>query len=338
MTGRTNFAMLRPSLSIQDREVHGMRRSFLALVSAAALLALPCGALSSGMGGGGGGGMPSGGSMGPPEPQYDPAQEYQQGSADLQSGKYRDAVTHFTHVVDATPKSADGWLMLGMSRSGAGDERGAEKAFEHSVRLDDTSVQAHRELALSWVKLKQPDKANAELATLKSKQAACGDGCPQAADLKSAVDAVNAALAPAPGPGASAGAPAALSLATPEEGDGAYVRAVSLINERRWDEALASLDKAEAAIGPHPDILTYKGYVWRKKGDWTKAEDFYRQALAMAPEHRGATEYYGELKVLEGDASGARALLRRLDASCTYGCAEAEELRAWIDHGGDPAA
>ena len=105
---------------------------------------------------------------------------------------------------------------------------------------------------------------------------------------------------------------------------------------RTKDEALVSLDKAAAAIGPHPDILTYEGYVWRKKGDWAKAEGFYRQALAMNPNHRGATEYYGELKVLEGDTAGARLMLARLDNACTYGCAEAEELRLWIDHGGDP--
>ena len=43
-------------------------------------------------------------------------------------------------------------------------------------------------------------------------------------------------------------------------------------------------------------------------------------------------------KVLEGDLPGARAMLARLDAACTYGCAEAEELRLWIDHGGDPAS
>ena len=69
-----------------------------------------------------------------------------------------------------------------------------------------------------------------------------------------------------------------------------------------------------------------------------KAEAFYHQALAIDPNHRGATEYYGELKVLEGDVAGARALLARLDSVCTFGCAEAEELRRWIDHGGDPAA
>jgi len=310
----------------------------LASMLALALAAGPGAALAMGGGGMGGGGMPGGGSMGPPQPQYDPATEYQHGVAALQANKFHDAVTSFTHVIDATPNSADGWLMLGTARAGAGDERGAEKAFEKSVKLDDSSVEAHRELALAHVKLNQPDKASAELGVLKARADACAGSCPQAADLKAAVDDVSAAIAAPPGPSASAASPAALSLATPEAGDGAYVRAVSLINERRWDEALASLDRAELAIGPHPDILTYKGYVWRRKGDWAQAEGFYRAALAIAPDHRGATEYYGELKVLKGDLPGARAMLARLDAACTFGCAEAEELRLWIEHGGDPAA
>jgi tetratricopeptide (TPR) repeat protein len=272
------------------------------------------------------------------QPRYDPTVEYEKGTADLQAGKYRDAVTDFQHVVDATPRAANAWLMLGMSKAGAGDEKGAEKAYEKSVKLDDTSIEAHRELALSLIKLKQTDKANAELAALKSRAATCNDTCSDAADLKAAIDAVQAALAAPGSPSASNAAPASLSVATPEAGDGAYVKAVSLINERRWDEALASLEKAEQAIGPHPDILTYKGYVWRKKGDWAQAESYYRQALAMDPNHRGATEYYGELKVLEGDMAYAKAMLAKLDAACTYGCAEAEELRLWIDHGGDPAS
>ncbi len=73
--------------------------------------------------------------------------EYQHGTADLQAGKYRDAVTDFEHVTEVTPRAANAWLMLGMSKEGAGDEKGAEKAYEKSVKLDDTSVQAHRELA-----------------------------------------------------------------------------------------------------------------------------------------------------------------------------------------------
>ena len=313
----------------------------LALTAGVGLLAGPSFTAAMGSGGMGGGGVPSGGGGGfgsYSQPQYDPTQEYERGTAALQAGKYRDAVTAFQHVVDATPKAANAWLMLGESKAGAGDEKGAEKAYEHSVKLDDSSIQAHRELALALIKMKEPDKANAELAALKTRASTCGDTCPDAADLKAAISAIQSAMSPTGPPSASIAAPASLSVATPEAGDGAYVRAVSLINERRWDEALAALSKAEAAIGPHPDILTYQGYVWRKKGDWTQAESFYLQALGMDPNHRGATEYYGELKVLEGDLPGARAMLARLDAACTFGCAEAEELRLWIDHGGDPAS
>ena len=54
--------------------------------------------------------------------------------------------------------------------------------------------------------------------------------------------------------------------------------------------------------------------------------------------HIGATEYYGELKVARGDVAGARLMLARLDKICAFGCADAEELRRWIDAGGDPQA
>ncbi|HUZ12269.1 MAG TPA: tetratricopeptide repeat protein [Caulobacteraceae bacterium] len=315
-----------------------MKRSrfVLVLLAAAGLAAPPAAVLAMGSGGMGASSMPS-----MPQqfdqPQYDPVVEYQRGSAALQAGRYKDAIRAFDHVVDATPRAADAWLMLGMSKSGAGDVRGAEKAYQRSVKLDGGSIDAHRELALSEIRLKQPAKAGAELAALQARAATCAGACPDAAGLEAAITAIKAALAP-PAPQAAKAAPAPLSLASPQQGDGDYVRAVSLINERRFGAAMSALDKAELAIGPHPDILTYKGYVWRRLGDWPKAEDYYRQALAIDPNHRGATEYYGELKVLEGDTAGARAMLARLDGACSFGCAEAEELRRWIDHGGDPAS
>ena len=51
----------------------------------------------------------------------------------------------------------------------------------------------------------------------------------------------------------------------------------------------------------------------------------------VAPNHKGATEYFGELKVERGDLAGARQMLARLETICHFGCAEAEELRRWID-------
>src|ERR1022692_3086721 len=128
-----------------------MKRASMALAIAAGigLVSFPAMTLASGGGGMGGGGMPSGGGGsggmsgmgGMDQPEYDPAVEYQKGTADLQAGRYRNAVTDFQHVVDSTPRAANAWLYLGLSKSGSGDEKGAEKAYEKSVKLDDTSVQ-----------------------------------------------------------------------------------------------------------------------------------------------------------------------------------------------------
>jgi len=295
-------------------------------------------ALASGMGMGGGGQMPSNGPSMPSGPQYNAADEARDGAAALQAGKYKDAARHFEHVTEAAPRVAVGWYMLGMARAGGGDDKGAAKAYERSVKLDPARIDVHRDYAVSLARLKQNDKAGAQLDELKSRATACNDTCPEAADLKAAIAAVQQAMSPPPSPSASLAAPTGLMFASGQAGDLAYVRAVSLINERRYGEALVSLDRAEEAFGPHPDILTYKGYTWRKLGQLDKAEAFYRQALALAPGHRGATEYYGELKVIRGDIAGARSLLARLDAQCAFGCAEAEDLRRWIEHGGDPAS
>jgi Flp pilus assembly protein TadD len=146
---------------------------------------------------------------------------------------------------------------------------------------------------------------------------------------------VEAALGRAPAAGAAL-SPDLLPGPAAITGDGAYLTAVALINERRWADAWAALDRAARVLGPHPDILTYRGYVLRRMGELDAAEGWYRAALAIAPDHRGATEYYGELKVQRGDLSGARAMLARLDAQCAFGCPEAEELRRWIDAGGRP--
>lgn len=301
---------------------------------------IPLGAaLASGGGGGMGGG---GGPMMPSQSaqQYDPAQEYRNGMTAYQAGKFKDAARSFDHVTQAAPGEANGWRMLGLARSGADDGKGAAKAFERALKIDPKAVDTRRDYALALTQLKMADKASAQLDMLKSRAAACNDTCPDAADLKAAISQVEAALKPAdaaaPGPAASI-APAA-PLLSAAMGDGAYVEAVSLINEHRYQDALAALDRASAAFGPHPDILTYRGYVWRKLGRLDEAERYYRAALAIAPWHRGATEYYGELKVIEGDMTGARALLARLDRQCAFGCADAEDLRRWIDHGGDPAS
>ena len=42
--------------------------------------------------------------------------------------------------------------------------------------------------------------------------------------------------------------------------------------------------------------------------------------------------------VERGDLPGAKAMLAKLDNWCTFGCAEADELRRWIAAKGRPAS
>ncbi len=294
-----------------------IRMHRLALISALALSCLAGAALAAGGGGGGGGG---GSDMGSSGPQYDPVAEYQKGIAALQASKYAEAERAFSRVTQAAPKAPEGWFLVGFARAAQNDFKAARKAYERAAKLKPEDIDTRRELALTLIRLGETDKAKAELDVLKARDTTCAGKCPESAALRTAVTKVEAALAaPAPTPTSS------LLFGDPSGGERAYVAAVGLINERRWPEALAALDAASRVVGPHPDIFTYRGYVLRRMGQLDEAEGWYRAALAIAPNHRGATEYYGELKILRGDIAGARVMLSRLEKQCTYGCPEAEE-------------
>jgi Flp pilus assembly protein TadD len=307
-------------------------RTFRILALAGALAgASAVGAMAAGSGGGGGGAeMPSASA-----PQYNPAEEYAKAVKSIQAKDYKAAARAAQHVTDAVPKDVSGWRLLGVAQSGAENWKGARKAYERAVKLAPEDLPSRAGLGMALANLKDP-KAQEQLDWLKAKAGDCTAEC-QPATLQSLTAEVEKAISAGGTPPAQPSAALETgSLLFAQAGDQAYVAAVSLINEKRYDEALKSLDEARAAFGPHPDILTYQGYTWRKKGEFDRAASYYEQALAIAPNHRGATEYYGELKVERGDAAGAKLMLAKLDRLCAYGCAEAEELRRWIDAGGEP--
>lgn len=302
-------------------------------IIAAAVAVLSGGsALASGGGGGGGGDLPSS-----TAPSYDPVAEYQKGVDALKAEDWKLAERSFSHVTQVAPKAPEGWSMLGLSRYRQGDFKGARKAYEKAVKLAPNDVSNIALLGVTQAKSGDTAKAQATLADLKARQTACAETCSDAATLKAAVASVDQALNPPP-----PGTPSALLTLPPLrafkpiDGDKFYLAAVGLINEGRYEAALAELDQASLALGPHPDILTYQGYSWRKLGRYDKAEGYYRQALAIEPDHRGASEYYGELKVERGDMAGARTMLAKLEKQCVYGCAEVDTLLRWIAAGGEP--
>lgn len=307
-----------------------MRVSFF-LSSALALGLITIFALSAGgaraAGSGGAGSGPNAPSAS--APSYDPAMEYRKGIEALKANDFKAAERAFQRVVDVEAKDANTRYLLGVAKAGGGDLAGARKAYARAVKLDASLIEARRDLAIAAFKLGDSVAAQAELATLKAQLGACAETCASQQRLLSAVSAVEEALS---GNGAAAPAPTpSSSLLAPETGDSAYLTAVSLINEHRYSEALDALGVAARVFSAHPDILTYQGFVHRKLGQLDRAESYYQRALEIAPQHRGALEYFGELKVERGDLDGARAMLAKLEIVCTFGCAEADELRLWID-------
>ena len=309
-----------------------MRFSSLVLVGTSLLAA----AASANPGGSGSGLGSAGESPSASAPQFDAAAEYRNGIEALKASRFADAKKSFIKVLGVAPRDAATNYLAGLSLVGLNDLKGAVKYFEKSVKADPKLVPPRQDLAVTLAKLGERAKADAELAKLKDIQAKCAATCPQAADLDKAIAEVNAALAGSPQ--AQLRTRPSLLFESARMGDAAYLNAVGLINDGKYEAAIASLLDAKATFGAHPDILTYLGFANRKLGRYDIAEGYYRQALATSPTHRGATEYYGELMVERGNLKGARHMLAKLEAQCSFGCAEADELRRWIDGRHAPAS
>ena len=275
---------------------------------------------AAGGGGGGGMGMPS-----ESTPQYDPAVEYQKGIAAYQARDFKGSATAFKHVTDVVPKNAPAQYLLGSSFLLQGDFKKAKRPLEMAVKHDATLIEAQRDLGVAYAKLGDAAKATARRDALAAMKSACTVPCAKTGQLDAAIAAVAAAvggnpqaLAPSRRPG------------SPENADKVYVVAVGLINEGHYEDAIVRLEDAVWSDGPHPDLMTYLGFANRKLKRYDAARAWYEQALAVAPGHRGALEYYGELKLELGDLVGAREHLARLDRICGFGCYQADELRQWI--------
>ncbi len=304
-------------------ETRNHKRAF-ALVLASTLIAAPITYVSAAGGGGGGGSSPSTNA-----PRYDPAEEYRAGVIALDAGDHDAAIDHFKRVTRAARRNPDAQYLLGVSYMRAGNFNRARRPLEAAVRYAPDMIAAQRDLALAYVELERMDDAQEILGELNTRSEACAQRCAETADLADAIRVVEGAVT---GGGQAYVGPDISQLANAEAADALYYQAVGLINEGQYEAALDQLDDAALAFGPHPDILTYQGFANRKLARFDRAEAYYNGALAIAPEHIGALEYYGELKVERGDLEGARDHLAKIEVLCSFGCYEAEELREWIDN------
>ena len=122
------------------------------------------------------------------------AEEYRQGVKAFRAGKYRDAALDFDQVLKVVPQDSSAWTMLGLSKEGAGDLKGAHAAYESAVRYNAGNVGARQQLGVTAARLGRMDQAQAQLADLQKRASACG-ACADAARLKAAIAAVQDAIA-----------------------------------------------------------------------------------------------------------------------------------------------
>jgi len=118
---------------------------------------------------------------------------------------------------------------------------------------------------------------------------------------------------------------------TPVKSDPIWLTEVrTSIKSEKYDQAIKQLQGANEISSA--DWNNLMGYSLRKKQppDLAGAEKYYQAALKIDPNHRGALEYYGMLKLINNDLPGAEALLARLDKACTFGCEEYSDLKGAI--------
>ena len=103
------------------------------------------------------------------------------------------------------------------------------------------------------------------------------------------------------------------------------------IKAARWADAVAELKKInDTRSGDWNNLM---GFTHRKltPPDLPAAERYYDAALKIAPAHRGALEYSGELYLMKGELPRAEQRLAELVRVCAGPCEEQAELKRSIE-------
>ncbi|MEQ8394316.1 tetratricopeptide repeat protein [Thalassobaculum sp.] len=120
--------------------------------------------------------------------------------------------------------------------------------------------------------------------------------------------------------------PAPSTEASPVTGGSDYDKAVALIDDERYAEAIPLLELAVKKNPKSPDAWSQLGYASRKSGNWKAGEGYYAKALALDPDHQEAIEYLGELYLETNRPDEAKAQLAKLVKLCPDGCEARSEL------------
>lgn len=98
------------------------------------------------------------------------------------------------------------------------------------------------------------------------------------------------------------------------------------IDAGRYAAAVPTLEKLLKAEPRNANAWNLLAYSNRKLKNYDQAHKFYRTALSIDPEHRGAHEYLGELHLTQGNLKAAEDVRAKLSAICSGSCDELQDL------------
>ena len=297
--------------SLKNIFVAGLALSFMSIMPAYA------------SGSGATGGSIGGGTSNTPGVVYNPVEDYQDGVSLLRESEYKKADRKFRSVLKAARRHSGANYYMGLAKVGQGKDKSSISYFKTAIKNQPDLYEAHIALVKAYMATDKTEKAQGVLEDLQTESAEC-NGCANSTRLNSTIAAVETAIA---------GGVTKASFLSPfgiDSVDTQYFAAVALINKGEYQAAFNDLSVTQAVAGPHPDITTYMGYTQRKLGNYDVAKSYYAMALDVAPNHKGANEYLGELYVETGEINLAKAQLAKLETICSFGCIEEDELRGWI--------
>jgi len=133
-------------------------------------------------------------------PKFDPQSEYVAGMAALADQNYRDAKSHFEHVLSVMPNHPRALYGVGVAEAALGDLKGAARDYQAALKSEPNLIEALHQLALTDARLGRDDQARLHLARLKGFAQTCAQACPQAAAIAAAITEVQSTLSEQPAP------------------------------------------------------------------------------------------------------------------------------------------
>jgi len=123
-----------------------------------------------------------------------------------------------------------------------------------------------------------------------------------------------------------------VALAAPGNlsGSSTMAKIKSKVAAKEYRTAIEELKELVNKDADNADAYNLLGYSNRKLKQYDVAEIYYKKALALDPEHKGALEYLGELYVETNRPDKAKEMLARLDDACYFSCEEYDILKKLI--------